>query len=165
MNADEQAQIVTFALGGDQFASDVQAVERVLRYQPPRPIPNVPAWVAGVIDYGGRVVPVVNLRARFGLPAQAATGAERVLVFDVAGEWIAAVVDAVLDVTVLREGELEPPPPIFRGLAADYLRGMIRRHDRLTVVLDAERLLSSTEHLALHAALDEGALARTAAGV
>jgi len=165
MIADEQAQIVTFALGADQFASDVQGVERVLRYQPPRPIPNVPAWVAGVIDYGGRVVPVVDLRARFGLASQAATGAERVLVFDVAGEWIATVVDSVLDVSVLRDGELEPPPTLFRGLAGDYLRGIIRRRGQLIVVLDAARLLSSIERLELLAASDEGAPAHVAAGV
>jgi purine-binding chemotaxis protein CheW len=165
MNAEEQAQIVTFALGRDHFASDVRSVERVLRHQAPRPIPNVPAWVTGVIDYAGRVVPVVDVRARFGLPPHELAGSERVIVFDVAGEWIAAVVDQVIDVTVLRDGELEAPPPLFRGLAGEYLQGMIRRQGRLIVVLDAGRLLSSTEQLQLHAALDEGAPAPVAAGV
>lgn len=155
MTADEQAQIVTFALGSDHFSADVLVVERVLRYQPPRPMPNAPAWMAGVIDYAGRVVPVIDLRARFGLPATATPDTARTLVFLVLGEWVAAVVDAVLDVTPLRAGELEPPPSIFRGLSGEYLRGLVRRHERLTVVIDVDRLLSSTEHLELHAALAE----------
>jgi purine-binding chemotaxis protein CheW len=155
MTADEQAQIVTFALGSDHFSADVLVVERVLRYQSPRAVPNVPAWVAGVIAYGGRVVPVIDLRARFGLPPAARAEASRTLVFVVGGEWIAVVVDAVLDVTPLRAGELEPPPAIFRGLAGEYLRGLVRRHERLTIVLDVDRLLSSTEQLELREALAE----------
>jgi purine-binding chemotaxis protein CheW len=116
-------------------------------------MPNVPSWVAGVIDYAGRVVPVIDLRARFGLAPLARADAARTLVFLVGGEWVAAVVDAVLDVTPLRAGELEPPPAMFRGLAGEYLRGLVRRHERLAVVLDVERLLSSTERLELREAL------------
>ena len=165
MTADEHAQIVTFALGSDQFSADVLIVERVLRYLPPRLIPNLPAWVAGVIDYAGRVVPVIDLRARFGLAATFAPETARTLVFVVGGEWVAAVVDTVLDVTLLRAGELEPPPAIFRGLAGEYLRGLVRRHGRLTVVLDVERLLTSTERLELRDALADPESERASAGV
>ena len=165
MTADEQAQIVTFALGSDHFSADVLVVERVLRFQPPRPMPNVPAWVAGVIDYAGRVVPVIDLRARFGLPAVPHADASRTLVFLVGGEWVAVVVDAVLDVTPLRAGELEPPPALFRGLSGEYLRGLVRRHARLTIVLDVDRLLSSTEQLELREALAEPEPEGASAGV
>jgi chemotaxis signal transduction protein len=67
-------------------------------------------------------------------------------------------------VTPLRDGELEPPPAIFRGLAGEYLRGMVRRRDRLTVVLEVARLLSATEHMELHAALDDELSIGAAAG-
>ena len=63
------SQIVTFRLGDELFAADIFSVERVLRYTPPTPVPNVPAWIEGVIDYQGRVVSVINLRRRFELPA------------------------------------------------------------------------------------------------
>jgi purine-binding chemotaxis protein CheW len=143
------AQIVTFRIEQDLFAADVRAVERVLRPTAITPVRNMPPWVSGVLDYQKRVVPVIDFRARFELPAAAPTNETRVLVFNVSGSWVAAVVDAVLDVSALEPGRLEPPPPLFRGLAAGYLRGIVRRDGKLVMLLDADRLLSATERLAL----------------
>lgn len=149
------AQIVTFRIGDDLFAADIFAVERVLRHQDPTSIPNVPEWLEGVIDYQGRVVPVVNLRARFGMPAAERSSDGRILVFNTHGEWVGAIVDAVLEVTSFEPGQLAPPPPIFRGLAGEYLRGIIRREDRLLIFLDVARLLAATERLQLEAPHEE----------
>jgi purine-binding chemotaxis protein CheW len=152
MTTATQAQIVTFRIGGDLFAADIFAVERVLRFQAATPIPNVPAWIAGVIDYQGRVVAVVDLRLRFGMPAGDALADARILVFNVEGEWIAAAVDGVLDVTGLELATLAPPPPLIHGIAGEYLRGLVRRGDRLVVLLDVPHLLSTSERIALDAA-------------
>jgi purine-binding chemotaxis protein CheW len=143
------AQIVTFRLDQDLFAADVRAVERVLRPTAITPVRNMPPWISGVLEYQKRVVPVIDFRARFELPAAAPTNETRVLVFNVTGSWVAAVVDAVLDVSVLEPGRLDPPPPLLRGLAAEYLRGIVRRDGKLVMLLDADRLLSATERLAL----------------
>jgi purine-binding chemotaxis protein CheW len=145
----DASQIVTFQLGDDLFAADIFSVERVLRYRAPTPIPNVPNWIEGVIDYQERVVPVINLRRRFSLPEMALRPEARTLVFTVDDDWIAAVVDAVLDVSVLDTASLAPPPPLFRGLAGEYLRGVVRRGDRLVIFLDVARLLSTNERLVL----------------
>lgn len=142
------AQIVTFRLGEDLFAADINDVERVLRYSEPTPVPNVPTWVQGVIEYRSRVVPVIDLRIRFELKASAPSGTTRLMVLASEGEWIAAVVDAVLEVVPLRESQLAPPPPLFKGLSAEFLRGILRRHDRLIIVLDVTRLLATRERLA-----------------
>jgi purine-binding chemotaxis protein CheW len=142
------AQIVTFRLGHDLFAADINEVERVLRYAEPTPVPNVPAWVQGVIEYRSQVVPVIDLRARFELPLKPADGATRLMVLTTGGEWIAAMVDAVLEVVPLAESQLAPPPPLFGGLSAEFLRGILRRHDRLIIVLDVARLLTTRERLA-----------------
>src|SRR5262249_48999535 len=99
MTSFRTAKIVSFRLGDDLFATDIFSVERVLRYQQPRGVPNVPEWIEGVIEYQGRVVPVVNLRRRFELPAVAPRVETRILVFKSSGEWVGAVVDAVLEVT------------------------------------------------------------------
>jgi purine-binding chemotaxis protein CheW len=143
------AQIVTFRIEQDLFAADVRAVERVLRPTAITPVRNMPPWISGVLEYQKRVVPVIDFRARFELPAAAPTNETRVLVFNVTGSWVAAVVDAVLDVSVLEPGRLDPPPPLLRGLAAGYLRGIVRRDGKLVMLLDADRLLSATERLAL----------------
>lgn len=154
----EATRIVTFRLGADLFAADILTVERVLRYETPRGIPNVPSWIEGVIEYQGDVVPVIDLRRRFELPEAPLNGQTRMLVLGKAGDWIAVIVDAVLDVRPIDERDIAPPPPLFRGLAGEYLRGVVRRDDVLVVVLDVEKLLSSTERLALDDASDAPAV-------
>jgi purine-binding chemotaxis protein CheW len=157
MSTAELSQIVTFRLGDDLFAADIYSVERVLRYQAPTSIPNVPDWIEGVIDYQGRVVPVISLRRRFELPATEIAADTRILVLNAGGEWIAAIVDAVLEVAGLAESAVQPPPPLFRGIAGQYLKGIARRADRLVIFLDVERLLSTTDRLHLDAPGDAGA--------
>ena len=151
------SKIVTFRLADDLFAADIYSVERVLRYQTPTPVPNVPEWIDGVIDYQGRVVPLINLRRRFELAAVAPAAETRILVFNAGGEWIGGVVDSVLDVAPLEAGKLAPPPPLFRGLAAEYLLGVVRRAERLVSFLDVARLLSTSDRLVLDRATEAAA--------
>ena len=148
MTAAVGQQIVTFRLGDDLFAADINDVERVLRYAEPTPVPNVPPWVKGVIEYRSRVVPVIDLRVRFELPEAAVSGATRLMVLATEGEWIAAVVDAVLEVVSIGNQILAPPPPLFDGMSADFLKGILRRNDRLVIVLDVTRLLATKDRLA-----------------
>ena len=148
-------QLVTFRIGEDLFAADIFAVERVLRHQPATPIPNVPPWIDGVIDYHKHVVPVINMRARFELAAVPEHPAMRLLVFQVNDQWIAALVDAVVEVIAVAPEEVAPPPPLFRGLAGEYLCGVVRRKQQLIVLLDAARLLTATERLHLEEAIGE----------
>jgi purine-binding chemotaxis protein CheW len=157
MNATDRQQIVTFRLGEDLFAADVHDVERVLRHAQPRGIPNVPDWIEGVIDYRGRVVPVIDLRKRFELADAAITPATRILVLAVEGEWVGAVVDAVLEVTTVAAADVAAPPKLFHGLAGEYLRGVVRRKEGLVVLLDVVRILSTNDRLVLERAATEGA--------
>ena len=158
MNATtDRTQIVTFRVGDDLFAADVHSVERVLRYVKPRAIPNVPAWIEGVIDYRGRVVPVIDLRQRFELAEGESGTATRILVLAVGSEWVGAVVDAVFEVASVALGDVAPPPTLFRGLAGEYLRGVVRRDGQLVVLLDVARVLSTNDRLALERATDAAA--------
>ncbi len=150
-------QIVTFRLGDDLFAADVRAVERVLRYREPRPVPDVPPWISGVIEYQKRVVPVIDLRLRFELAAAAPTGEARILVFNAAAGWVAGVVDAVLDVSAHAQAQVEAAPALFRGLAAEYLHGIVRRDGGLVLVVDAERLVQATDRVLVQRVAAAGA--------
>lgn len=145
-------KLVMFRLGEDHFAADIFAVERVLRYTVPTGVPDMPSYIEGVMDYQGRVVPVVNLRRRFELPAAPAGGETRILVLNVSGEWIGIVVDGVTEVAAFDRTQLSAPPKLFRGLAREYVKGIIRRAERLLIYLDVEHLLSSTERIALQSA-------------
>ncbi len=152
--ATTSVRLVTFRLGGDLFAAPIEAVERVLRYQAPRAVPNLPAWIGGVIEYGNRIVPVIDLRRRFEMQSAPITPQMRLLVLSAAGEWAAVLVDAVIDVRTIQAADVVAPPPLFRGLTAEYLRGVIKRDDQLVIVLDTDRLLTSSERLVLANAID-----------
>lgn len=148
-------KLVTFCLGDDLFATDVNAVERVLRYSAPRSVPDMPAYIEGVMDYQGRVVPLVNLRLRMELPGVDADPHTRILVLKVSGEWIGVVVDSVTAVVSYEPSEVAPPPNYFRGLAAEYLKGIVRHDEKLVIYLDVEQLLSTSERIALQHAAPE----------
>ncbi len=155
--APQVSQIVTFRLGDELFAADIFSVERVLRYTQPTPVPNVPAWIDGVIDYQGRVVPVIDLRKRFEFPEARVPADGRLLVLTIDGEWVAVTVDGVLDVSLLDPSRLAPPPALLRGLAAGYLRGVVRRGERLVVFLDVARLFATDERIVLERSAEEPA--------
>jgi purine-binding chemotaxis protein CheW len=138
---------VTFRLGEDYFAADIFAVERVLRYQAPTVVPNLPSWIEGVLEYQHRIIPVVSLRRRFGMTDVEPRPETRILVLASDGEWIGVVVDAVQEVVSVAAAELSPPPGLFRGLSREVLRGIVRRDERLIVFLDVQRLLASDERL------------------
>lgn len=145
-------QIVTFRLGEDYFAADIFSVERVLRHQAPTVVPNLPNWIEGVLEYQHRIIPVVSLRRRFGMPDVEPRPETRILVLASEGEWIGVVVDAVQEVVSVAAAELSPPPALFRGLSREFLRGIVRRDDRLIVFLDVQRLLASDERLVVQQA-------------
>ena len=140
---------MTFHVGDQWYAADVFSVERVLPWSPPRPIPNVPAWLDGVMDYGGRVVPVIELRTRFDMPLAASRAQARILVFSTGNQLMAATVDAVDEVATVDAITLEEPPAVFRGLARQYLRALVRRGEQVIVVLDVDQLLNSRERIVL----------------
>ena len=145
----ETDKLVAFRLGDDHFAADIHTVERVLRYTAPTSVPDMPDYIEGVMDYQGRVVPVVNLRRRFELPPVAAKTETRILVLNVSGEWIGVVVDSVTEVASFDPSAVAPPPKLFRGLAGEYLKGIVRRGERLVIYLDVDKLLTSTERIHL----------------
>jgi purine-binding chemotaxis protein CheW len=142
-------QLVTFRLGDDQFAIDIFAVERVLRFTQPAALPNLPKWIDGVIEHGGRVVPVIDLRTRFGLPRLSPRPEHRILVLAVGDELLGVTVDSVHEVLAVAAEDIAPPPPLFRGLNAEYLRGLVYGEGSLLIFLDVARVLTSSELLEL----------------
>jgi purine-binding chemotaxis protein CheW len=149
MMVDGSQHLVSFRLDGDEFAADVHAVERILRYAQPTAIPSLPDWLDGVLEYEARVIPIIDLRRRFGLNRTEPSAQTRIIVITVGQEWVGAVVDAVHDVVSVAADSVAPPPTLFRGLPAAYVRGLVRREGRLIVYLDVEQILSAHERLEL----------------
>ncbi|HVH40135.1 MAG TPA: chemotaxis protein CheW [Gemmatimonadaceae bacterium] len=147
------SQLVTFESASEPFAVDIFAVERVLRFEVPRRLPNSASWLRGVIDNNGRTIPVVDLRERLNLPGTEATEHSRILVIMAGDTLVGMTVDAVHAVISVPDGAIEPPPAIYRGLAREYLQGVARHDERIFVVLDAARLLTSTERIEMEQAM------------
>jgi purine-binding chemotaxis protein CheW len=144
-----QVQLVTFRVGGEEFGLDVFAVHEILRYQAPTPMPRAPEFVEGVLDVRGTLVPIVDLRRRFETPDVAYDEDTRIVLVDFNDERLGLVVDSVTEVLRAPETAVSPPPAYIRGLAAEFVRGIVRVGERLVVLMDLDRILSSDERIAL----------------
>ncbi len=150
MIAGDDVQVVTFRVGPQEFAFDILQIERILRYQPPAPLPQAPEFLEGVVPYGGGAIPVVDLRKRFELEAPLREET-RLMVVDLSDQRIGVLVDEVREVLRVDSTTIAAPAPVVRGLAAAYIAGIITRGDRTIIILNARKLLSATERLALGA--------------
>jgi purine-binding chemotaxis protein CheW len=150
MNTGDDIQMVTFRVGGQEFALDILQIERILRYQEPAPLPKAPDFLEGVIPYGGGAVPVVDLRKRFELEAPIREET-RLMILALEAQRIGVLVDEVREVMRVDSTTITPPGPVVSGLAAAYIAGIVTRPGRTIIILNARKLLSSTERLALSA--------------
>jgi purine-binding chemotaxis protein CheW len=144
----DDIQIVTFRVGRQEFAFDILQVERILRYAAPSPLPKAPQFLEGVMPYEDGAVPVIDLRKRFELeaPIQDET---RMMVLQLENQRVAVLVDEVREVLRVDSTTIVAPGPVVSGLAAAYIAGIVTRPGRTIIVLNARKLLSSSERMAL----------------
>ncbi|MGD0883877.1 MAG: chemotaxis protein CheW [Thermodesulfovibrionales bacterium] len=143
----EILQLVTFKLGGEEYATDILKVQEINRMVNITAVPNTPGYVEGVINLRGKVIPVINLRKKFGLETKAADAQSRIMVVDV-GTTVGLIVDSVSEVLRLPSDTVEPPPPMTGGDGSEFIRGVGKLEDRLLILLDIDKLLG---HDGLHA--------------
>jgi purine-binding chemotaxis protein CheW len=148
MTTGDDVQVVTFRVGRQEFAFDILQVERILRYSPPSPLPKAPEFLEGVMPYGDAAVPVIDLRKRFELDAPIREET-RLMVLEMENQRVAVLVDEVREVLRVDATSIAAPGPVVSGLAAIYIAGIITRPERTIIILNARKLLSSTERLAL----------------
>ena len=158
------AHIVEFEIGEDGFGIDVAKVYEVIRYPEVRALPQTPEFLEGAADLRGTVLPVVDLRKRFGLTPGPPGPETRVVVTDLAGERVGLVVDRVRGVRRVAAERLQPPPKFFKGLAARYLRAWIAERGGGLVVLDTDAILTSRERIQLRGATRGGSRAAREGG-
>ena len=148
MASGDEIQIVVFRVGPQEFALDIFQIERILRYEKPAVLPNAPAFLDGVIQHAGTVVPVVDLRTRLEVPSGQSEDV-RTMVVHVEEHRVGMIVDEVVEVLRVDSGTITAPPPLVRGLAAEYISGILPWPGRTIVLLQAARLLNSHERIAL----------------
>ena len=147
----EDVQLVTFRVADQDFAFNIFQVERILRYEAPAPLPKAPEYLEGVLQYQGGAVPLVDLRKRLGAAAPLRDDT-RTMILEFEGGKIGSVVDAVTEVIQIPAQAVTAPPGIVKGLAAEYITGLVVKNGRTIIVLNTNKLLTSTEKLSLQGA-------------
>jgi purine-binding chemotaxis protein CheW len=147
----DETQIVVFELGEERYGLDIATVYEIIRHQPITAVPQAPAFVEGVINLRGRIIPVVDLRDRFGMAEGAITKASRIVVCEAAGTRVGLVVDGVSEVLMIAAEAIEPTPDVAAGNDAAYLRGIAKLGERLIILLDLDGLFADADAAALAA--------------
>ncbi|GBD97804.1 MAG TPA: chemotaxis protein CheW [Nitrospirae bacterium] len=145
----EATQHLTFKLDEEIFALDISKVREVLEFTTVTKVPQTPDFMCGVINLRGGVVPVVDLRLKFGMPVAEKTVNTCIIIVEVSldGETtvLGALADSVQEVLELEPDQIEPAPKIGTRLKTDFIKGMGKRDDQFIMILDIDKVFSSDE--------------------
>ncbi|MBI1808957.1 MAG: purine-binding chemotaxis protein CheW [Gemmatimonadetes bacterium] len=148
---------LTFVLAGEEYGMQILSVHEILGLLPVTRIPRTPAHIRGVINLRGKVIPVLDLRLRFGMPSVVDTETSCIIVVQVQGTQMGLVVDQVSEVTTIAGADIEPPPSFGADVPTDFILGIGKSAGRVRLLLDIDRVLSSDEVVeAAAAAADAG---------
>lgn len=142
-------QFVTCRVDREEFAVDILSVQEINRMVDITRVPKAPVFVEGVINLRGRIIPVLDMRRRFGLPEAARTARSRIVVVNVQGRVVGLIVDSVSEVLRISKSTIEPPPTLGTTIGEEFIQGVGRINERLLIVLDLNRLLTPGERAAL----------------
>ncbi len=145
----DQAQLVVFQLAGEFYAVDIHQVREIIRVPEVTRVPRTPDFVEGVINLRGSVIPIIDLRKRFGMDAVEANDEQRIVVVELEDKTLGVIVDAVTEVLRIERDKIEPPSPYIVSVDTQYITGIARLEERLVILLDVARVLSTDEREAL----------------
>lgn len=138
-------QLVTFHIGDEEFGVEILKVQEIIRMMGITRVPKAPVFVEGVINLRGKVIPIIDLRKRFGMTAQEHDKHTRIIVIEINNVIVGFVVDSVSEVLRIPSSTVEAPPAIISGIESEYISGVGKLADRLLILLDLDRLLSKGE--------------------
>jgi purine-binding chemotaxis protein CheW len=145
-------QVVSFQLGQEEYAIEITKVKEIILHGGVTKVPQMPDFIEGIINLRGNVIPVIDLRKRFGLPVGAVDEHTRIMVSRMDTKIIGLIVDSVSQVLKIPKAQIQPPPETIAGLAGEYLVGVGKLEDKMIMVLDIEKIITSSEQNALLAA-------------
>jgi purine-binding chemotaxis protein CheW len=141
----ELRQLISFLVGDEEYGLDILRVKEVIRIREITRLPKAPGFVKGIINLRGDVIPIIDLRDRFGLEHRDYNDTTRVIVVDVEGKLVGMVVDEASQVVRIPADQIEPPPPILGGLSAEFIKGVGKIGERLVILLNIDRILNQEE--------------------
>jgi len=153
----EVKQLISFTVGAEEYGLELLRVKEVIRMHQITWLPKAPFSVKGIINLRGDVIPIVDLRDRFGLEAAEHTNMTRVIVVEVEGRPIGMVVDSASQVVRIPSDQIEPPPPVMGGISRELITGVGKMDDRLIILLDVDQILTGDELRQIANGADESA--------
>ncbi len=145
-------QVVSFKLGSEEYGVDIAQVQEINRMVAVTHVPRAPQFMEGVINLRGQLIPIIDLRARFGMPRAEHTKNTRIVVTEIGAKRVGMVVDSVSEVLRLPVEDIEPAPEMITGVETEYIRGVGKIEDRLIILLDLARIISGAEKRELESA-------------
>lgn len=142
---EELLQLVSFNIGQEEFGLGIQSIQEINRMVEITRVPNSPEFVTGVINLRGKVIPIINLRKRFGFPPKEDDRNTRIIVVELGGMVVGFTVDAVSEVLRIPKNITEPPPSMVAGIGSEYITAVAKLENRLLILLDLERILKDKE--------------------
>lgn len=142
--ADDQLQLVTFEVANEEFAVDILAVQEINRMMDLTRVPQSPEDVEGVINLRGKIIPVLDLRKRFGFPATERNEHSRIVVVNVNDRVIGFIVDRVHEVLRISRSIVEPAPAMVCSVDSAFIAGVGKLDDRLLILLDLSQLFNGS---------------------
>ena len=140
-----EVQVACFRLGEDLYAADIMRIKEIIRLQKLANLPKSPAFVEGVLNLRGTVIPVIDLRKRFDIPAAPQGRDTRLLIVSMGRQILGLVVDEVTEVLSVPVKDIKPAPQVAKGVGAEYLVGVCLVKDSLIMLLNLDRILSDRE--------------------
>src|SRR3990167_4124827 len=138
-------ELLTFTLGSEEYGIDILKVQEIRGYEAVTTIANAPEFIKGVINLRGIIVPIVDMRIKFKLGNIGYDATTVVIILNIANRVVGMVVDGVSDVTTLKPEEIRPAPEFGSGLDVQYLQGLGTVDDRMIILVDIEKLMSSRD--------------------
>ena len=144
-----ESQLVVFVMESEEFACSINNVREVLKMIRVTPLPRSLDFVEGVINMRGEVIPVIDLRKRFGLPEAERTDESRIIIVEVEERMVGLIVDSVREVLSIPNEQIQEAPSQVAGGKTDLIKGVGKVADRMLIILDLDRILTSEEQIAL----------------
>lgn len=138
-------EVLAFKLGGEEYGIDILKVQEIRSYDKVTGIADAPAYLKGVINLRGSIVPIVDMRIRLHMDSAAYDQFTVVIIVNVGRRVMGIVVDGVSDVVTLEADQIKPPPAIGTALSADYLVGLGTLDERMLILIDLDRMMSSLQ--------------------
>ncbi len=142
-------QVVCFKIGSEEYGIDILQVQEILKLPKITKLPKSLNYILGVIDLRGRVIPIIDLAAKFAIQSGGLKEESRAIVVEVEGKQVGLAIDSVSHVVKLNTSDIEPPPPVVKGISGKYIVGIAKLQDHFVVILDINQIFSQDEISAL----------------